>query len=65
MSWRRFATVLTNRVRAASLIWPWLSSAPPTSASSRVVISNAYPESEAPTEIAVSEAPRSWTDVSK
>src|SRR6185437_13277208 len=51
MSWRRVATLLANRVRAASLIWPWLSSAPPISASSRVVISNAYPESEAPTEI--------------
>ena len=65
MSRRRFATLLANSVRAASLIWPWSSSAPLISAISRVVISNAYPESEAPTEIPVSEAPRSWTDVSK
>ena len=65
MSRRRFATLPANRVLAASLSWPWSSSAPPTSASSLVVISNAYPESEAPTEIPASEAPRSWTDVSK
>ena len=65
MSRCRSAALPANRVRAVSLIWPWLSSAPPTSAISRVVISNAYPESAAPTEMPVSEAPRSWIDVSK
>ena len=39
MSRCRFATLLANWVRAVSLIWPRSSSAPPTSAISRVVIS--------------------------
>ena len=42
MSWRRFATLAGEQlVRAASLIWPRSSSAPPTSVTSRLAISNA------------------------
>ena len=60
MSRRRLAALLANCCRTAALIWPWLSSAPPTSAASRPAISVAYPASAAPTETPVSEAPRSW-----
>ena len=39
MSRRRFAALLANSCRTAALIWPRSSSAPPTSAASRLAIS--------------------------